>query len=283
MQISDYLWQRARPESKRSTRHRRRPHKNKINYKLPSETPELGPKQAVQPATRSTPAATQATGPVRRPHRIRVRVDYRDIDTGARVAQPTIIAGLPGSKLVLNYPPIADWIFVRALGFQPTFPHHRKSIVLYYERIAGAPVIVFHRDQDGQLLCPAERINGKLGAEYTVKPLNYFAAMVVGASTATGTFTKRIRVVTFRYQVVPITPLHLPNVAYIELLTDKPVFDAPAGVLPLPVLLPQGTFWRVFEAVQTTTDHKVWLSLGGAQWLTNDNTRGHQQNPFLPR
>lgn len=184
-------------------------------------------------------------------------------------------------RLALNYPAFPDRIFVRITGFTPTFVRRHKVITLYYIKAAGAPVLVFHRDQDGQLLCPAERLTGNLDQPYTAKCLDYFRDLVLTPQTIQGTFTKHVRVLTFRYQVTPIEPLLLPSVAYVELLADKQVYESPVSAVPLPVQLPRGTFWRVFAAAQTTTDHQVWLSLGGAQWLTNNKTRPHQQNPYL--
>jgi hypothetical protein len=219
---------------------------------------------------------------VRKQRKIRVRIDFHDADTGLRIASPKMISGHPGERLALNYPQLQDWVFARIVGFSPTFPKRRKTIVLYYVRVNGAPVIVYHRDQDGQLICPPEHLTGRLEGTYTAKCLDYFKEMVTTEAAVSGTFTKQVHVITFRYQIIPIQPIKLPNVAYIELLSNKDVYETPASALPLPVKLPRGTFWRVFAAVQTTNNHQVWLSLGGAQWLTNTDTRAHQQNPFLP-
>ncbi|WP_127848264.1 MucBP domain-containing protein [Lacticaseibacillus hulanensis] len=301
MQISDYLWQRARPESPRSIRHRRHVHRNKkinirqtpvepaaVNLKPDSaktiEQMRPVPQKSDQPnEPEQQHVQMRQPRPVRKSRRIRVRIDYHDADTGKRIANPTMISGHPGERLALNYPQLEDWIFARIVGFTPTFPKRRLTIVLYYVRVNGAPVIVYHRDQDGQLLCPPEHLTGPLDADYTASCLNYFKGLVQGDAQISGQFTKHVRVITFTYHIVPVVPIKLPDVAYVELLTEKEVYESPASNVPLPAILPQGTFWRVFAAAQTTTDHQVWLSLGGAQWLTNTNTRAHQQNPFLPR
>ncbi len=291
MQISDFLWQRARPEtSRRGAKRRRRPHKNKSGIssrQTDSAQPVVSSNNTAgfravsdQSATPNPTPKTPVTPP-RKARLIRVRVDYRNADTGERIASPKIIRGHVGDRLSLNYPQLTDWVFNRVVNYQPFFPARRKTIVLYYSRIVGAPVIVYHRDQDGQLLSPPERLFGKLDAEFTAKCLSYFSSLNESEPTVSGQFTRRVQTITFRYKVLPITPIQLPNVAYIELLADKFVFSTPAGTEPLPVKLPIGTFWRVFDAVQTQTDQQVWLSLGGAQWLTNTDTRPHQQNPYI--
>ncbi len=244
--------------------------------------PPRRPKPAPTPATNSpsTEPLPPATGAV--DSRVHVRVYYQNASTHANLRPPVDLGGTPGDPLPVTWQVLPGYVLVAIRGFTQVFPNGNQTLLCAYSPRVAGPVMVYHRDDTGNLLQVPQVLTGVVNQAFTVKALPEFADHVIGAAVHTGVFSAISQRLRFTYQLSPLEAGQPPADAYIQLRKPKLVYTAPLAGDPLPGRLPANTFWRVFALMRDTNTNTVWLNIGGNQWLTATDTRNRAENPFLP-
>ncbi|WP_225046959.1 MucBP domain-containing protein [Lacticaseibacillus kribbianus] len=257
--------------------------------KAPTQAPRFDPTEHKQPERRTvrpadpavavpatvTPREPAVTGPTAPRVRVSVRFCTR---AGQPLQAPLSLAGPIGGPLGVSVPLIEGYVLTEIVGFTATFPDAPRTITYLYEPRVAAPVLVYHRESGGRLLAPPEVLIGKLNADFTARALPELADHADQAEQ-TGHFAVTSQRLTFTYNLARLTPGTPPAAAFVELLAAKATFAAPDFNQPLATDLPAHTFWRVF-ALAREHSGQVWLNIGGAQWLTAEDTRPQSADPF---
>ncbi|WP_407894192.1 MucBP domain-containing protein [Lacticaseibacillus sp. N501-2] len=240
-----------------------------------ANTPPVKPK--AKPAAAPLPPATGVAD-----SRVHVRVYYQNAVDHTMLHQPADLMGHPGERLPITWAVIPGFVLTAISGFTQVFPQTSQMILCRYSPRVAAPVMVYHRDQNGRLLQVPEVLTGVVNETFVATPLAEFGDHVVGESKQTGTFSATSQQLQFDYNLTPLERGKAPEEAYIQLKTAKLAYSAPLAGKPLRQALPANTFWRVYALMRDTNTHTVWLNVGGAQWITADDTLGQADNPFLP-
>lgn len=214
--------------------------------------------------------------------RVHVRVYYQNVADHATLHQPADLVGHPGERLPITWAVIPGFVLTAISGFTQVFPPTSQVILCTYSARVAAPVMVYHRDQNGHLLQVPEMLSGVVNQSFEATPLAEFVDHVVGPQKHVGTFSAASQRLRFDYNLTPLEAGQAPDDAYIQLKASKLAYPMPLAGAPLHDPLPANTFWRVYAVMRDTNTQTVWLNVGGAQWITADDTVGQAENPFLP-
>lgn len=198
---------------------------------------------------------------------VEIKIHYVD-SLGKDIIQPTTIKGHYLDKLDIPWKEIPGYVLSSVTNFQQTFIPNSDGIYLVYANQLSAPVIVYHRNTDGNLISDPEYLVGELNREYDTKPLeeaNHF--LVRSPKKAGGQFTQKVQEQEYIYNVLPIKKYKTNKNLFVKTSDNINVFSQPLNKVPLEKMLPYGTNWKVFKAVQETYNNTIWYNLGGNTWV----------------
>ncbi|WP_156405608.1 MucBP domain-containing protein [Agrilactobacillus composti] len=233
------------------------------------------PKMNAKPQAKNTPVhkptdiVVSKAQPQPNLQRKDVAITVRYVDSlGHQLLAPTTVLGAYAAKLELPFQVIESYVLTSINHFQTTFIPNPAGIDLIYAKQAAAPIVVYHRDTQGNLISPPQFLHGALNSPYQAKPLGDMQQFVQGVSPkAQGHFSKNAGQVDIIYETLQLTPLTVAPNTYIQLLTNTPVYSEAAAKTPLAKKLPKASIWRIFQALVTTNHQTTWLNLGGCLWI----------------
>lgn len=237
-------------------------------------------RQAAHPAVPQVETALPpATGTTSR--YVSVTVYYRLRGSNRELRRPRVLRGPIGARLTIALPQIEGCDLFAVTNYLTRFPASQAVVYLLYEPHVAAPVTVYHRDETGRLLAAPTVLIGRLNATFTAAPLAALTAHATPAKPQQGRFSHTAQTVHFTYQLGPSLTYTDPQSAFVELTQAKPAYPGPVRAQQYATKLPAGSFWRVFTLAKNQAG-EVFLNLGGGQWITTENTKPQQANPFLP-
>jgi len=198
---------------------------------------------------------------------INIKVHYVD-SLGKDITQPTTIKGHYLDKLDIPWKEIPGYVLSSVTNFQQTFIPNSDGIYLVYASQLSAPVIVYHRNTDGNLISDPQYLIGELNRKFDTKPLdeaNHF--LIHSPKKANGQFTQKVQEQEYIYNVLPIRDYKIDKNLFIETNNNVKVYNQPLNKVPLEKTLPYGTTWKAYRAVQETYNNTVWYNLGGNTWI----------------
>lgn len=198
---------------------------------------------------------------------VEIKVHYVD-SLGKDITQPTTIKGHYLAKLDIPWKEIPGYVLSSVTNFQQTFIPNSDGIYLVYANQLSAPVIVYHRNTDGNLIADPQYLLGELNRDFDTQPLeeaNHF--LVRSPRRAKGQFTKRVQEQEYVYNVLPIKNYKINKNLFIETTDNVTVYSQPLSKTPLEKTLPYGTTWKAYRAVQETYNNTIWYNLGGNTWI----------------
>ncbi|GEO79352.1 hypothetical protein FD29_GL000052 [Companilactobacillus mindensis DSM 14500] len=198
---------------------------------------------------------------------VEIKVHYVD-SLGKDITQPTTIKGHYLAKLDIPWKEIPGYVLSSVTNFQQTFIPNSDGIYLVYANQLSAPVIVYHRNTDGNLIADPQYLLGELNRDFDTQPLeeaNHF--LVRSPRRAKGQFTKRVQEQEYVYNVLPIKNYKINKNLFIETTDNVNVYSQPLSKTPLEKTLPYGTTWKAYRAVQETYNNTIWYNLGGNTWI----------------
>jgi hypothetical protein len=172
------------------------------------------------------------------------------------------------AKLDIPWKEIPGYVLSSVTNFQQTFIPNSDGIYLVYANQLSAPVIVYHRNTDGNLIADPQYLLGELNRDFDTQPLeeaNHF--LVRSPRRAKGQFTKRVQEQEYVYNVLPIKNYKINKNLFIETTDNVNVYSQPLSKTPLEKTLPYGTTWKAYRAVQETYNNTIWYNLGGNTWI----------------
>lgn len=198
---------------------------------------------------------------------VEIKVHYVD-SLGQEIAKPTTIKGHYLDKLDIPWQEIPGYVLSSVTNFQQTFIPNSDGIYLVYASQLSAPVIVYHRNTDGNLISDPQYLEGDLNRQFDTKPLeeaNHF--LVHSPRKANGQFTAHVQEQEYVYNVLPTKNYKINKNLFVETTNNVHVFNKPLSKTPLEKTLPYGTTWKVYRAVQETYNKTIWYNIGGNTWI----------------
>lgn len=198
---------------------------------------------------------------------VEIKVHYVD-SLGKDIVQPAVIKGHYLDKLDIPWQEIPGYVLSSVSNFQQTFIPNSDGIYLVYANQLSAPVIVYHRNTDGNLISDPQYLIGELNRKFDTKPLeeaNHF--LVHSPSKASGQFTQHVQEQEYTYNVLPIREYKVKKDLFVETASNVNVYSEPLSKTPLDKTLPYGTTWKIFRAMQETYNNTIWYNLGGNTWI----------------
>ncbi|OLF69469.1 hypothetical protein ACX53_07840 [Loigolactobacillus backii] len=236
---------------------------------LPAVEPRNKASLAYLPQTRSLIPAVQSA----------LVVVFYLTETGKQLAKPLIFSGQLNQAFKVNFPEFNNYYLATITNYHSYFVYPRTSIQLIYAQQVAAPVIVFHFNQEHQLLRQPEYLVGTLGAPYQTHHLHLKQYRAVRAtSNRQGQFSGKTQIVNYFYQTSAIIWSTRYLDSYISLRTQVQAFRFP-GQSPLRSSLPKQSIWRIFRKVKIF-DGSLWYDLGG-QWISVVHASRLKQSPFI--
>ncbi|MFD1673009.1 MucBP domain-containing protein [Agrilactobacillus yilanensis] len=201
------------------------------------------------------------------PKTIDVTIHYVD-SLGRPLLEPVTVTGPYQSKLTIPWQTIPSYILASIHHFQKSFLPNPHGIYLIYAKQTAAPVVVYHRDNNGNLLSPPEFLHGHLNSAYAVKPLSGMQQFMQSIEPQmNGTFTKKTTQIDITYETMQLSALEVAENTYVQLLAQTRVFSQPDTTTQLEKPLPKASIWRIYQAVKEKTNGRVWFNLGGFIWI----------------
>ncbi|GEO47226.1 hypothetical protein LKI01_12250 [Companilactobacillus paralimentarius] len=200
---------------------------------------------------------------------VEIKVHYVD-SLGKEISKPVTIKGHYLDKLDIPWQEIPGYVLSSVTNFQQTFIPNSDGIYLVYASQLSAPVIVYHRNTDGNLIADPQYLEGELNRQFDSHPLqeaNHF--LVHSPKEPHGQFTDKVQEQEYIYNVLPVREFKIKRNLYIRTKDNVNVFSEPTSKLPLDKPLPFGTDWKVYRAVQETYNSTIWYNLGGNTWIPN--------------
>ena len=200
---------------------------------------------------------------------IEIKVNYVD-SLGNDILPATTIKGHYLDKLEIPWKEVPGYVLSSVNNFQQTFIPNDDGIYLVYSSQLSAPVIVYHRNTDGNLISDPEYLEGKLNQKFDTHPLEEASRFLTKApKSSTGKFTSEVQEVEYIYNVTPIKTIKIEDNLYIETINNAHVFNEPLSNVPLEKTLPFGTTWKIYRAMKETYNSRIWYNLGGNIWVPN--------------
>ncbi|MQS98552.1 MucBP domain-containing protein [Companilactobacillus halodurans] len=198
---------------------------------------------------------------------VEIKVHYVD-SIGKEIIQPTTIKGHYLDKLDIPWKEIPGYILSSVTNFQQTFIPNSDGIYLVYASQLSAPVIVYHRNTEGNLISDPQYLIGDLNRKFDTKPLEEANRFLIhGPKKPTGQFTQQVQEQEYTYNLLPVRNYQISKDLFIQTSNNVRVFDQPLSKKPLEKVLPYGTTWKVYRAVQESYNNIIWYNLGGNTWI----------------
>lgn len=209
---------------------------------------------------------------------IRIKVSYRD-ENGNALAPTATLTGDYQAPLNIPWKTFPGFVLAQTINYQQTFFPNPDGIKLIYSRQQAAPVVVYHRDLNGNLLAPPEYIEGDLNSNYQVKPLDIFKnTLVKEPDELAGQFGTNSKQLSFTYEPRQIEYNKLEKQMFVKILQTIHPSLAPRSDQKLNMTLPVGSVWKVFQLAYDPQTDNIWLDLGGSEWVMNDNNTIESMN-----
>lgn len=215
---------------------------------------------------------------------VKITIHYVD-SLGRQLLPPVTVSGQYKAQLDIPWQTIPSYVLASIHHFQKIFMPNPNGIYLIYAKQMAAPIVVYHRDTNGQLISPPEFLRGNLNSDYDAQPLLNMHQFVQDVHPkAQGTFSKTAEQIQITYETMQLSPLTLQTDTYVELLAQTRVYSEPDTAHLLAKPLPNQSTWRVYQALKEKTNGRVWLNLGGSIWIIahNLNVVDHYQPQALP-
>ncbi|MDR4934644.1 MucBP domain-containing protein [Companilactobacillus paralimentarius] len=200
---------------------------------------------------------------------VEIKVHYVD-SLGKEISKPVTIKGHYLDKLDIPWQEIPGYVLSSVTNFQQTFIPNSDGIYLVYASQLSAPVIVYHRNTDGNLIADPQYLEGELNRQFDSHPLQEADHFLVHSPKEPhGQFTNKVQEQEYVYNVLPVREFKIKKNLYIRTKDNVNVFSEPTSKVPLDKPLPFGTDWKVYRAVQETYNSTIWYNLGGNTWIPN--------------
>ncbi|KRK82642.1 MucBP domain-containing protein [Companilactobacillus bobalius] len=198
---------------------------------------------------------------------VEIKVHYVD-SLGKEISKPVTIKGHYLDKLDIPWQEIPGYVLSSVTNFQQTFIPNSDGIYLVYASQLSAPVIVYHRNTDGNLIADPQYLEGELNRQFDSHPLQEADHFLVHSPKEShGQFTDKVQEQEYVYNVLPVREFKIKKNLYIRTKDNVNVFSEPTSKTPLDKPLPFGTDWKVYRAVQETYNSTIWYNLGGNTWI----------------
>lgn len=200
-----------------------------------------------------------------------IQIDVHYIDSnGNKLAESTTLTGHYLDNLKMPWKTIPGYVLSSIQNFQQTFIPNSDGIYLIYFTQMAAPVIVYHRNTQGELISDPQYLTGDLNKSYQAEPLPEARNFLVDyPKNVTGRFSDKVQEYEFIYDTMQMDDYDIPKNLFIQTNNNVPVYEQPAGQSPLNQPLPYDTTWRVFKAVKENYNEVVWYNLGGDIWVSD--------------
>ncbi|WP_057769376.1 MucBP domain-containing protein [Lactobacillus selangorensis] len=231
-----------------------------------------------QKTAETTIAAPQPTMMMPVPQTAAFTLHLLDARSGAAIAAPQTQHVFAGAELTI--PELAHYVWVKTLKEKPLSADQPQDIYLFYTRLPAAPVILSHRDQNGNLLDQPQYLFGDFGDAFQVNPLKQYADQEIRVTRpANGYFSDFVQPITFYYQIGPDE--QVVHDYQVKIRKTSPVFRQPGQPeTKLPTKVYAGTLWRVYHSCRF--DHRLWFDLG-SMWIESADTQSYRTAPTQPR
>lgn len=211
------------------------------------------------------PAVTRKNGT------IHIKVAYHD-ENGNPLAPTITLSGEYQAPLNIPWRTFPGYVLAQTINYQQVFFPNSDGITLIYSRQQAAPVVVYHRDINGNLLVPPEYIEGDLNSRYQVEPLEiYKDTLVKEPDDLSGEFSTDSKLLSFTYEPQRIEYNKLEKEMFVRIHRAIRPSLAPRSDQKLNIVLPIGSVWKVFQLAYDPQTDNIWLDLGGSEWVMNDN------------
>ena len=198
---------------------------------------------------------------------VEIKVRYVD-SLGKDISDAATIKGHYLDKLDIPWKEIPGYVLSSVTNFQQTFIPNSDGIYLVYASQLSAPVIVYHRNTEGNLISDPQYLEGELNRRFDTQPLDEADHFLVHSPRkAEGQFTSHVQEQEYVYNVLPIKSYKINKNLFVETANNVRVFSEPLNKIPLEKTLPHGTTWKVYRAVQETYNKTIWYNLGGNTWI----------------
>lgn len=212
---------------------------------------------------------------------VRIIVRYLSV-LGDRLLKDTQVSGPAHSHLDLPWRVIQGYKLIRVENYSEIFQPVPDGIRMIYTAQQAAPVVVYHKNAEGNLLVPPQYVSGDLNAPYHLTPLpgNPFPIIKTPDASA-GVFTTKSKVAQYVYDTLQL--MRLPVDKQLLMKMDMAVypFADPLAPKPLAAALPAGSTWPVYRAVVDRISRTQWYDLGGGIWVKRSERMTFLGRPIL--
>lgn len=198
---------------------------------------------------------------------VRIRVRYLDV-LGHALLADTQVSGILHRKIVLPWRVIRGYRLIRVENYTETFRPVPDGIQMIYSAQKAAPVVVYHRNAEGNLLVPPQYVSGELNDAYHLRPLPNNPFPILRAPTeSAGVFTTKGKVAQYIYDTLQVLALPVNQELFCKVLTPVHPYRAPVANQPLAKALPAASTWPIYRAVMDRFNREQWFDIGGGVWL----------------
>ncbi|MFD1419313.1 MucBP domain-containing protein [Companilactobacillus keshanensis] len=208
---------------------------------------------------------------IKKIHRNDVSITIRYIDSvGNPVSDSVTVEGHYLDKLDIPWKSIPGYVLSSIQHFQQSFIPSEEGISLIYAQQIAAPVIVYHRNINGELISNPQYLTGDLNKTYQAQPLDDAAKYLIkNQKSANGTFSNEVKEYEFVYNTASLENVDIPDNLFVQTLSNSNVFEKPNAPYALEKQLPYNTSWHVYKALKETYREIYWYNLGGSTWISS--------------
>ncbi len=196
-----------------------------------------------------------------------VTINYVD-SIGNPISEPVTLQGHYMDALDMPWKTIPGYVLSSVQNFQQSFIPNSDGIYLIYFKQIAAPVVVYHRNTNGELISDPQFLYGELNKDYQAKPLAEAERFLVNyPKKAKGQFSSQVQEYEFVYNTIPLVRYKIDKDLFIKTNNDVNVFEEPGSKVPLQLPIPHDSTWRVYKALKETYSNIIWYNLGGSTWI----------------
>ena len=213
---------------------------------------------------------------------IKIKVLYQD-ENGNNLSPAVIISGKYKSPLKIKWKTFPGYVLSQTINYQQTFFRNEDGIKLIYSHQQAAPIIVYHKTLDGNLIAPPQYIEGDLNSNYKIEPLKDFQNSIVHKpKELTGKFSKKSKILSFIYEPNGLQYNKLEKQMFIKIHKKIKPRLMPCSDNIANITLPVGSVWKVFQLAYNPKTDNIWLDIGGSEWIiNNESIESLNENPNI--